>query len=63
MPTRNDHDQLDDRKAAILKSVVTGYVETAQPVGLLPGRPRSGHRGLAGDGPRRHGGARARRAT
>jgi len=31
-PTRND-DQLDDRKAAILKSVVTGYVETAQPVG------------------------------
>ena len=33
MPTRNDHDQLDDRKAAILKSVVTGYVETAQPVG------------------------------
>jgi heat-inducible transcriptional repressor len=34
MPTRNDHDrdQLDDRKAAILKSVVTGYVETAQPV-------------------------------
>jgi len=33
MPTRNDYDQLDDRKAAILKSVVTGYVETAQPVG------------------------------
>ena len=33
MPTRNDHDQLDDRKAAILRSVVTGYVETAQPVG------------------------------
>src|SRR5271165_365646 len=33
MPTRSDHDQLDDRKAAILKSVVTGYVETAQPVG------------------------------
>ncbi len=33
MPTRHDHDQLDDRKAAILKSVVTGYVETAQPVG------------------------------
>ncbi len=33
MPTRNDSDQLDDRKAAILKSVVTGYVETAQPVG------------------------------
>jgi heat-inducible transcriptional repressor len=33
MPTRNDNDQLDDRKAAILKSVVTGYVETAQPVG------------------------------
>jgi len=33
MPTRNDHEQLDDRKAAILKSVVTGYVETAQPVG------------------------------
>jgi len=33
MPTRNEHDQLDDRKAAILRSVVTGYVETAQPVG------------------------------
>jgi heat-inducible transcriptional repressor len=33
MPTRNDHDRLDDRKAAILRSVVTGYVETAQPVG------------------------------
>jgi len=33
MPTRNDNEQLDDRKAAILKSVVTGYVETAQPVG------------------------------
>ena len=33
MPTRSDNDQLDDRKAAILKSVVTGYVETAQPVG------------------------------
>ena len=33
MPTRNDHERLDDRKAAILKSVVTGYVETAQPVG------------------------------
>ncbi|MGH9304408.1 MAG: heat-inducible transcriptional repressor HrcA [Acidimicrobiales bacterium] len=26
-------DELDDRKAAILRSVVTGYVETAQPVG------------------------------
>ena len=33
MPTRNNDDQLDERKAAILKSVVTGYVETAQPVG------------------------------
>ena len=33
MPTQNDNDQLDERKAAILKSVVTGYVETAQPVG------------------------------
>lgn len=33
MPMRNDQDQLDERKAAILKSVVTGYVETAQPVG------------------------------
>jgi len=33
MPARNENDQLDDRKAAILKSVVTGYVETAQPVG------------------------------
>jgi heat-inducible transcriptional repressor len=33
MPTRNDNEQLDERKAAILKSVVTGYVETAQPVG------------------------------
>ena len=33
MPMRNDNEQLDDRKAAILKSVVTGYVETAQPVG------------------------------
>jgi heat-inducible transcriptional repressor len=33
MPTRSDHERLDERKAAILKSVVTGYVETAQPVG------------------------------
>jgi heat-inducible transcriptional repressor len=33
MTTRQAHDELDDRKAAILKSVVTGYVETAQPVG------------------------------
>ena len=33
MPTRPDHDELDNRKAAILRSVVTGYVETAQPVG------------------------------
>ena len=33
MPMRHDQDQLDERKAAILKSVVTGYVETAQPVG------------------------------
>ena len=33
MPTRPDDDELDDRKAAILRSVVTGYVETAQPVG------------------------------
>ncbi len=27
------HDELDDRKAAILKTVVTGYVESAQPIG------------------------------
>jgi heat-inducible transcriptional repressor len=33
MPTRNKNDELDERKTAILKSVVTGYVETAQPVG------------------------------
>ncbi len=44
MPTRNDNDQLDERKAAILKSVVTGYVETAQPVGssqVAPATPSS----------------------
>lgn len=33
MTKTSEHDRLDDRKAAILKSVVTGYVETAQPVG------------------------------
>ena len=33
MTTRSDYEQLDDRKAAILKTVVTGYVETALPVG------------------------------
>jgi heat-inducible transcriptional repressor len=33
MPVHNDPEPLDDRKATILKSVVTRYVETAQPVG------------------------------
>ncbi len=32
-PSRDDSDQLDERKATVLRAVVATYIETAQPVG------------------------------
>ena len=51
--------ELDERKAAILRTIVEHYVDSAQPVGSQTVTQTRRARRLGGDGPQRDVGARA----